>query len=71
MRPSATITAESMANYCLDWNNLAQPCFPSCTLGETERTVTELGAEAMAQPELREIAPNVFGYIQPDGAWGL
>ncbi len=25
----------------------------------------------MDKPELREVAPNVFGYFQPDGAWGL
>lgn len=25
----------------------------------------------MAEPALREIAPNVLGYVQPDGAWGL
>ena len=25
----------------------------------------------MDQPELREVAANIFGYIQPDGSWGL
>jgi cyclase len=33
--------------------------------------VIDLLAAAMDQPTLREIAPNVFGYIQPDGSWGL